>query len=115
MSYGEFRDINREARRETRKWWWMFLGLIVVAAIITSILSAAGVIFQTEVERRTFERSYQKKAGDKQKIATYEAQLAEIESQLSNPKLDDATKRNLRAQRAAIRVRIRAARSQQHR
>ena len=104
-------DDMKEARRETKRWWFLFLGLIVVSIIVLGVLSATGIIFQTEVERRTFERSYQKKAGDKQKIATYEAQLAEIESQLRDPKLDAATKRNLRAQRAAIRVRLRAARN----
>lgn len=106
-------DDMKEARREVKRWWYMGLGLVVVAAIVTAILSATGVIFQTEVERRTFERSYQKKAGDKQKIATYEAQLAEINSQLSDPKVDPEIAKTLRAQRAALRVRLRAARNTQ--
>ena len=100
---------HNEARREAKRWWFWGLGLVVVTAIIFAGLSAAGIIFQTEVERRTFERSYQKKAGDKQKIATLEAQLAEINSQLSDPKLDPAVARNFKAQRAAIRVQLRAA------
>ena len=111
MSY----DDMREARREARKWWVWALGMLVVTAIVISILSATGVIFQTEVERRTFERSYQKKAGDRQKIATLEAQLAEINSRLADPKLDPSVAQNFKAQRAAIRVQLRATRNQQRR
>lgn len=95
------------------KWWMFGLALVVLSAIVLGGLSAAGVIFQTEVERRTFERSYQKKAGDKQKISIWESQLAEINSQLADPKLDPAIAQNLKAQRAALRVRLRAARNQQ--
>ncbi len=112
-----YNDDMVEARREAKKWWFWGLGIMVVTtvlvAVLVAVLSAAGVIFQTEVERRTFERSYQKKAGDKQKTAIWESQLAEVNSQLADPKLDPAIAKNLRAQRAALRVRLRAARNQQ--
>jgi uncharacterized protein YpmS len=97
------------------KWWAFGLLLAIITVCVFAVLSATGIIFQTEVERRTFERSYQKKAGDRQKISTYEAQLAEINSQLADPKLDPAIAKTLRAQRAALRVRLRAARNQQQR
>lgn len=90
------------------KWWALFLLLGILTAVVVAVLSATGVIFQTEVERRTFERSYQKKAGDRQRNAILRAQLAEIESKLLDPKLDPTTKRQLEAQAAAIRVRLRA-------
>jgi hypothetical protein len=89
--------------------------LVILMVIIFAVLNAAGIIFSTEVERRTFERSYQKKAGDKQRSAILRAQLAEIESQLLDPKLDPNTKRQLKAQAAAIRVRLRADAANQQR
>ena len=69
----------------------------------------AGIIFQTDAERRVYERSYQYTAGQKQKLATLRAQQAEIESQLLDLKLDATTRRQLKAQQAAIRVQLRAA------
>lgn len=94
--------------------WWAFgLILLVLSIVVITGLSYAGIIFQTDVERRVYERSYQYTAGQKQKIAILRAQQAEIESQLSDPKLDSTTRRQLKAQQATIRVQLRAATSQQ--
>jgi hypothetical protein len=91
------------------KWWFIGLVLTVITVIIFTGLSYAGIIFQTDVERKVYEKSYQYKAGQKQKIAALRAQQAEIESQLLDPKLDSTTRRQLKAQQAAIRIQLRAA------
>ena len=90
------------------KWFVLGLVFVVVAAVALTALSYAGIIFRTDVERRVYEKSYQYKAGQKQKIAILRSQLAEIESQLFDPKLDPVIRYQLKAKQAAIRVQLRA-------
>ena len=99
------------SKRSVFGWWAFGLILLVITIAVLTGLSYAGIIFETDVERRVYEKSYQYTAGQKQKIAILRAQQAEIQSQLSDPKLDSVTRRQLKAQRAAIRVRLRAARN----
>lgn len=89
--------------------WWIFgIALVVIATIVFGALNYADIIFRTKMEREVFESSYQKKAGDAQQKRILQAQLAEIEQQLLDPKLDPQTRRQLKQQAAAIRVRLRA-------
>jgi hypothetical protein len=67
-------------------------------------LNALGIISSTIVENAVFTNSYQKKAGDREAINTYRAQLAEIEQQLSNPELTKSVRVNLNSKAAAIRI-----------
>lgn len=106
--------MEKTVNKKTMAGWWIFgLALAVLTVVVFVGLSYAGIIFQTDVERRVYEKSYQYTAGQKQKIATLRAQQAEIRSQLSDPKLNAVTRRQLKAQQAAIRVRLRAAQNQQ--
>lgn len=83
--------------------WWIY---IVIGLILTSmafgVLKYAGILGTTVVERMVFENSYQKQAGDNKRMATYKAQLAQINSLLvSSP--DDS---DLLAQKAMLTVQI---------
>lgn len=96
-------------RSEVTKWFFLFLGAIVAISVLGFTLNSLGLLGSTFVERKVFEQSYQRSEGLVQQIATMEASLAEIEAQLQNPTLDEGTKAQLRAQRAAIRVQLNAA------
>jgi hypothetical protein len=92
-------------------WFFFILVLVIVAGVTLTALSYAGVIFRTKLERKVFEESYQFKAGQRQKISIFEAQLAEINAQLGDPSLTPGQKYQLKSKRAAIRVQLRAARN----
>lgn len=96
-------------KREVGGWWMWILGLVVVTVLVFTGLSYAGIIGRTVVEREVFDESYQKVAGDEQRIATFEAQKAEIEGRLNNPELDETTRANLEAQLSAINIQLDAA------
>ena len=103
-------------RKEYRRWggstiWIIAVGMIVLIPLGFG-LHSAGIIGKTIVEREVFEQSYQYTAAQKAKIANFEAQMAEIDRQLAG-QLDDATRQNLEAQAAAIRVQLTAARATQ--
>ena len=108
--------MNQELR-EVRKGTLFLLPVVLLVIVVLSLvgwgLHAAGVFGSTVVERKVFEHSYQRSEAMKARIATDEAVLAEIETRLSNPKLDADTRANLEAQARAARVRLKAARSQQ--
>jgi hypothetical protein len=94
-------------------WWFWVLLLIIVSAIIFAGLNYAGIIGRTVVERKVFEQSYQRSEALKSQIATYEAQIVEIQLQLSRGDLDSSTQANLNAQLSSIRVMLNSARRQQ--
>lgn len=96
-------------------WWFWALGLIALTAIVLTILSYAGVFTGTIVERVVFENSFQYQEARQTELATWQAQLAEIESKLADPALDAATRSNLEAQKSALEVRIRVARERSER
>ena len=104
---------GRELRAEFRHWWLYGLALVVIAVVVLTGLNYVGVFGHTVVERKVFENSFQYSESRKAEIGTYEAQLAEIGSQLASPNLDAATKQGLMAQQAALRVRLRTAKSKQ--
>jgi hypothetical protein len=90
--------------------WWLWVLFLLVISIITFFgLRMAGVIG----ERIVFENSFQYSESVKAEIATFEAQLAEIDRQLSNSELDKQTRENLEAQAAGIRIKLSTARSKQ--
>ena len=72
-------------------------------------LRATGMIGGTYLERKVFEQSYQKQAGDQERLDTFQAQLAEIDTRLAG-QLDDATRNGLQAQRSAINIQIQTVR-----
>lgn len=92
---------------------WFFWGLLLasIAGIILTGLSYLGVFGQTVVERKVFENSFQYSESRKAEIATFEAQLAEIDGKLNNTNLDSDTRTNLEAQKSAINIQLSVARS----
>jgi hypothetical protein len=100
-------------KKDFGSWWVWILALVILSVVALTALNYAGVIGKTIVEREVFEQSYQYTAGQKQKIATFQAQMAEIERQLASPDLDGQTRTNLEAQAASIRIQLNAARSTQ--
>lgn len=102
-----------QEKKDYGSWWVWILTLTVFSVIVLSILSYAGIFTRTVVERKVFEQSYQRSEALKSQIATDEAVMAEIESKLKNPNLDDNTRYNLKAQISAARVRISTARRKQ--
>ncbi len=97
-------------KRSVGGWVILLLLLIVVVSVVSFGLNAAGRLGNTVVEREVFEQSYQYTAAQRERIATFEAQLAELEARLSDASLDDATRRDLESQRSAIRVQLQQAR-----
>lgn len=87
-------------------WWIWILVLIVLTLIVLFGLRSAGLIGWTIVERKVFEESYQKKAGDSAKLATFKAQRLSIEIQLRRTDLTAAERTDLEAQLAAINIQI---------
>ena len=96
---------TKELRSFIKSWWFWFFGIIIVTSIIGFGLSSLGLIGRTVVERKVFENSFQYSEARKAAIATYEAQLAEVERMLAG-NLDEATRSNLEAQAAGIRINL---------
>jgi len=102
-----------QEKKEFAKWWLWVLLLLVTTIPVFTALNYAGVFGKTFVERKVFEQSYQRSEGLKTQVATYEAQIVELEAQLKNPNLDEGTRANINAQLSAIRIQLRTARSKQ--
>jgi hypothetical protein len=97
----------REERREARRWYWWALGLLVAGGVILTALSYAGLIGRTVVERKVFEESFQYSEARKAAIATYEAQLIEIDARLAMD-ITDQERRALVTQRSVVNARLTA-------
>jgi biopolymer transport protein ExbB/TolQ len=100
-------------KREVGGWWMWVLFLIVISGIVFGGLRYAGLVGQTFVERKVFENSYQYSAAQKARIATFQAQLSEIDTRLMSTDLDDATRANLEATRSGIKIQLTTARNLQ--
>ena len=87
-------------------WWFLIISLVAVTAVVFGGLRLVGVIG----ERVVFEQSFQYKEARKTEIATFEAQLAELELKLASASLDDVTRTNFEAQVSAIRIQLNVAR-----
>lgn len=95
-----------EGKKYLASWWLWILLLVVISAIVLGGLKLTGVIG----ERIMFEQSFQYKEARKTEIATFEAQLAEIERQLISTTLDENVRTNLEAQASSIRIQLSVAR-----
>ena len=100
-------------KRFVAGWWFWILLLVLAAGIALVALNSAGVFTRTVIERKVFENSYQYNEARKTEIATYEAQLAEINTKLADPNLDQQTRRNLEAQKSAIKIQLNIAKERQ--
>ena len=97
----------REERKEGGRWYWWAFGLLVAGGIILTALSYAGLFGRTVVEREVFENSYQYSEARKQAIATYEAQLIEIDARLAQD-IPDEERRALERQKMVVNARLNA-------
>lgn len=85
---------------------------LVIAAGATAIgfgTRYLGLWGNTVIERKVFEESYQRRSSYNERIAIYESQLIEVNTQLMRAGISSAQRNNLEAQAAALRVQIRAA------
>lgn len=92
---------------------WLVTGAASVVTLFAFLfaLNAMGLIGGTIVEREVFEQSFQYSEARDTAIATYQAQLAEIEAQLRRSDISEATRANLQAQAARLRVQIQTERN----
>ena len=92
----------KEEKKAITSWWIYAAILLVATSVVLTTLKYFGLVGYTIVERKVFESSYQKRSGDKARLATYKAQLAAVNSRLvTSP--DDA---DLLAQKAMLQVQI---------
>jgi len=104
MSIGELEQGYREEKKGFKKWWILILGLIILTSVIFTGLRYVGLIGTTVIEREVFKNSFQYKEARKSEIATYNAQLVEIDRKLLISDLDSNTRANMEAQAASIRI-----------
>lgn len=97
-------------KKEFGKWWMWVLALTVVTVLIFTAMSYAGIFGKTVIERKVFENSYQYHAGQEARMNILEAQLEEINRQLTNTELDQTSRTDLESKAAAIRIQLSAAR-----
>ncbi len=90
-------------------WWIFILVLLVVTIGVLGATGVAGRIVDVVVEREVFERSFQYQEGKSDQIATYRAQMAELEGHLANPELSAGGRANINAQLSAIRIQLNTA------
>ncbi len=92
------------------RWWIWIVGMLILTSIIFGGLRYCGMIGDTIAERVIFENSFQYKEARKTEIATFQAQLAEIERRLTSEN-DPQIRNNLEAQAASLRIHLNVARS----
>ena len=100
-------------KREVGGWWMWILLLVVASSVILGTLGYMGEFTGTFVERKVLENSIQYSEARKSEIATFEAQLAEIDATLLGMAADDSRRNGLTAQRSAINIQLNSARSRQ--
>jgi len=93
-----------QEKRYATKWVLWGIAMLIILSVVGFGLNAVGLFGHTVVERVVFENSFQYKEGRKAELTTYEAQLAEINSQLANPNISEDKRSTLEAQKASINV-----------
>jgi len=89
----------------------LFLIVVVFLTMLGFALNSLGLLGRTVVKRKVFENSFQYTEAKKSEIATFEAQLVEINRKLSGDSIDPATRTNLEAHASALRIQLNVARS----
>lgn len=92
---------------------WKAIGIFILVVVVFAVLSWALGFGNVIMQRVIFENSFQYQQARDLETETYEAQLAEIDAQLSRTDLDEATRANLEAQRSSIKVLLKASRERQ--
>jgi len=101
----------KEARWTFFKGMPLLLMIVFFLAVLGFGLNSLGLFGRTVVERKVFENSFQYSEARKSEIATFEAQLSEINRKLSGDSIDLATRTNLEAHASALRIQLSVARS----
>lgn len=100
--------LNREEYKEANGIFRWVGGKMLIVIIIGTILGYVTFFTDTIIKRKVFENSFQYSEARKTEIATFQAQLVEIESRLSGT-LSEEMRANLEAQAAVIRSQLRVA------
>lgn len=112
-----YRDDAKQVHKDAGWTFFKFLPLFLLVMVTLTglgfVTRSLGLWGSTAVERKVFEQSYQRSSALKARMASEEANIAELEAQLANPNLDQNTRHNLEAQARAARVRLNTARRQQ--
>lgn len=89
---------------------WFGLGLVLLVVLIVALTGLRWVLMPAEkmVERKALVESHQYKEGMSERAAILRANIAEIESRLLDPSLDDQSKKNLKAQLSSLRIQLNA-------
>lgn len=98
-----------DEKKSMTGWWIFFLVLFVVTGAVLGATGMIGRIVNVVVEREVFERSFQYQESKSEQVATYQAQMAELEGKLLNPNLNEGDRANINAQLAAIRIQLNSA------
>ena len=92
--------------KDFTKFYFIGIFFFIISAIIFSLINYTDIFLKTQVERVVFENSYQYKQGQKERIATLEAEIDEIENRLTNPNLDATIKKNLENQLSRLKIEL---------
>lgn len=98
-------------KKHFASWWFWVLMLIVITSVILGMTGTFGKIFGVMVEREVLVRSHQYKEARNSEMATYEAQIAELEGQLNRSDLSEGEKAKIEGQITSINILLRTARS----
>ncbi|MFH1777586.1 MAG: hypothetical protein ABH952_08540 [Candidatus Omnitrophota bacterium] len=85
-------------------WWVWVTFLTIITVIIFTGLSYFGIIGKTIVERKVFERSYQKRAADEDALSTYDAQIAVLQRRLRARDITEDERSEIQAQIDSITI-----------
>jgi len=96
-----------QEKKEFIKWWILLLLLLFITTIILFATGTIGKYFNTTVERKIFEQSYQKKEGDSKRIQSYKAQLASINVKL-NGNISNELRNELESQKAMLEIQLKS-------
>lgn len=92
---------------------WGLVKTVLSIIVIVFVLGGLGIAFKTMMfvgDRAIMVNSHQYKESMIDRAATWEAELAGINQRLTDGTLDDATRKNLEAQRAVLNVQLQSAR-----
>ena len=101
----EMEEFGKRERSEVWKWFWLFVAFALIATFIGFVVRPFGMF----AERKAFEQSYQKVAGDRHQIAVWQGQIAAAQAQLGNPDISEGERADIRAQIATLQVQLQAA------
>lgn len=93
-------------KREIGKWWAFSLLLLIITIGVLSFTGYLGKITGTFVERKVFEESYQKKAGDDARTKAYKSQLAQLQVKLNSSTISDEVRTDLESQKAMLQIQL---------